>query len=164
MNLVIRPVVEADGTTLHALLTSPHVVRGSMRVPLSPPQQTLDRIKPRSGLYQLAADAGDGLVGFAELVTYPDEPRARHCGEINMVATHAEWGGRGIGRSLVEAIVDLADNWLQLRRLGLIVFTDNAHAIRLYERLGFTVEGTMRQICFGAGDFMDAHLMARLRG
>jgi putative acetyltransferase len=163
MNLVIRPVVEADGTTLHALLTSPHVVRGSMRVPLSPPQQTLDRIKPRSGLYQLAADAGDGLVGFAELVTYPDEPRARHCGEINMVATHADWVRQGIGRRLMEELIELADNWLNLERLGMIVFTDNEHAIRLYEDLGFAIEGTMPRMGFGAGRWMDAHLMGRLR-
>jgi putative acetyltransferase len=163
MTVVIRPVVESDGPALHELLTSRHVARGSMRVPLSSPQQTLDRIKPRTGLYQLAAEADGDLVGFAELVTFPDEPRAKHVGEINMVATRVDRGGQGIGRSLMDALIDLADNWLQIKRLSLVVFTDNAHAVRLYERLGFETEGTMRRLAFGDGRWMDAHLMARLR-
>ena len=80
-----------------------------------------------------------------------------------MVATHADWGRQGIGRRLMEELLDLADNWLNLARLGMIVFTDNAHAIRLYEDLGFKVEGTMLRFGFGAGKWMDAHLMGRLR-
>ncbi len=54
---------------------------------------------------------------------------------------HDQWQGRGVGRALMEAAVDLADNWLSLTRLELTVFADNAPAIRLYERVGFEVEG-----------------------
>ena len=32
------------------------------------------------------------MVGFGELIAYPDEPRMRHVGEINMVAAHAVMG------------------------------------------------------------------------
>ncbi len=51
------------------------------------------------------------------------------------------------------AIVDLADNWIQLRRLGWTVWTNNETAIRLYERFGFTIEGR----------FIDAQMMGRVR-
>lgn len=80
-----------------------------------------------------------------------------------MVATHADWARQGIGRQLIEALLDLADNWLGLSRLGMIVFTDNVHAIRLYEQVGFAIEGTMPRVGFGAGAWMDAHVMGRLR-
>jgi hypothetical protein len=40
MDLVIRPVSEQDYEAVHEILTSPHVVGGSMRVPLAPLQQT----------------------------------------------------------------------------------------------------------------------------
>ena len=163
MEPVIRSVEERDADAIHAILTSPHVVAGSMRVPLTPSQQTRDRIAPRLGLYQLAAEADGQVVGFAELVTEPDQPRHSHVGEINIVATHADWLGKGVGRALMEAMIDLADNWLNLARLTLIVFTDNEHAIGLYERLGFEHEGTMRRAGFGSGAWMDAHVMGRLR-
>ena len=61
------------------------------------------------------------------------------------------------------ALVDLGDNWLNLARLGLIAFSGNDHAIRLYESFGFVMEGTMRRFGFGANGWMDAHVMGRLR-
>jgi putative acetyltransferase len=162
MDLVIRHVGERDLEAVHEILTSPHVVAGSLRVPMAPLQLTRERLTPTRGIYQLVAEAEGRVVGFGELIT-SDDPRERHVGDVNMVATHADWTGKGVGRALVEAIVELADNWLDLSRLGLFVFTDNAAAIRLYERAGFAVEGTMPRRGFGAGGWMDAHMMGRLR-
>ena len=80
-----------------------------------------------------------------------------------MVCTHPDYGGQGVGRALTEAVIDLADNWLNLRRLGLIVFADNPRAIGLYESLGFQHEGVMREFGFKRGEFLDAVVMGRLR-
>jgi putative acetyltransferase len=63
----------------------------------------------------------------------------------------------------MRAGVDLADNWLNLTRLELEVYTDNEAAIRLYERFGFEVEGTLRQHAFRDGQYVDSHMMGRLR-
>lgn len=109
------------------------------------------------------ADADGEVVGFGELVTYPEEPRHSHVGDINLVATRADRLQQGVGRALLEAMIDLADSWLNLTRLSLIVFTDNRHAVELYQRLGFTIEGTMSKLAFGAGAWLDAHIMGRLR-
>ena len=163
MEITIRRVEEADAETVHAILMSPHALAGSMRVPFSPLQQTRERLAPRSGRHQLVAVVEGQVVGFGELFTHPDEARAAHMGEINMVATHAEFGGRGIGTALMEAMIDLADNWLNLKRLGLIVFAHNERAYRLYERLGFRHEGTSPRFGYGDGAWMDAHIMGRLR-
>ena len=61
------------------------------------------------------------------------------------------------------AAVDLADNWLNLTRLELEVYADNAAAIHLYERFGFTYEGTLRQHAFRDGEYVDSNMMGRLR-
>lgn len=61
------------------------------------------------------------------------------------------------------AAVDLADNWLNLLRLELEVYTDNEPAIRLYERFGFEREGTKRRDAFRGGQYVDSYLMAGLR-
>lgn len=161
--LVIRAVEERDHVAIHEILTSPHVIEGSMRVPYTPLEQTRRRLTPRPGLYQLAAEVGGEVVGFGELVTHPEEPRERHVGEINMVATRADRVAQGVGRALAEALIDLGENWLGLSRLWMIVFTDNARAIALYESLGFEHEGTMRRMRFGPRTWTDAHVMARLR-
>ena len=47
------------------------------------------------------------------------------------------------------------------KRLELTVFVDNAPAIALYERHGFTTEGTFRAYAFRDGVFVDAYAMAR---
>ena len=68
-----------------------------------------------------------------------------------MWARLSNFQGRGIGSALMAALVDVADNWLDLKRLELKVYVDSAPAIRLYQKVGFEVEGTYRGDAFGAG-------------
>jgi putative acetyltransferase len=79
------------------------------------------------------------------------------------MAVHHSWRGHGIGTALLTTAMDLADRWLNLGRLELIVYTDNVPAIGLYEKLGFEVEGTLRSFSFRDGVYTDAYMMARLR-
>jgi putative acetyltransferase len=74
-----------------------------------------------------------------------------------------DWQGRGVGTALLGAVIDLADRWLQLRRLELQVYADNAAGIALYVRHGFIEEGRHRDFAFRDGVFVDALTLARLR-
>jgi L-phenylalanine/L-methionine N-acetyltransferase len=60
-------------------------------------------------------------------------------------------------------IIALADNWLNVSRLELTVFTDNARAISLYKKHGFEIEGTHRSYALRYGNLSDAFAMARLK-
>ena len=71
--------------------------------------------------------------------------------------------GQGIGSKLLEALLDAADNWLNIRRVELSVFADNAAAIALYRKFGFEEEGVLRDYAFRDGHFADVLTMARLR-
>lgn len=79
------------------------------------------------------------------------------------MAVRDDWHGKGAGSALMQAAVDMADRWLNLVRLELEVYTDNAPAIRLYEKFGFVKEGVHKQYAFRDGSFVDAFAMARLR-
>ena len=79
------------------------------------------------------------------------------------MAVHPDHWGQGVGSALMAAIVDLADNWLALKRVELEVYTDNAAAIHLYEKFGFVLEGTKRKFAFREGEYVDAHVMARVK-
>ena len=73
------------------------------------------------------------------------------------------WQGRGVGTALLAAAIDLADRWLQLHRLELQVYADNAAGIALYTRHGFVEEGRHRDFAFRDGAFVDALSLARIR-
>jgi ribosomal protein S18 acetylase RimI-like enzyme len=71
--------------------------------------------------------------------------------------------GKGVGTALMTSLLDIADNWLNYRRLELTVYTDNAAAIGLYRKFGFELEGTLREYSYRNGEYVDAYTMARLR-
>ena len=79
------------------------------------------------------------------------------------MAVRDDWQGQGIGSALLEAALDLADNWLGVTRVDLQVYTDNQAGIALYEKFGFEIEGTHYRYVLRAGEYVDAYSMARLR-
>ena len=86
----------------------------------------------------IAIVAGEA-VGSLGLTRYT-RARRTHAGEIGMAVRDA-WQGKGVGSALLQAAIDLADNWLALRRLELRVYADNERAIALYRKFGFVDEG-----------------------
>jgi putative acetyltransferase len=89
-------------------------------------------------------------------------PRRRHTGDLG-IAVDERYQGRGIGTAMMGAILDLADDWLGLHRVELTVLASNDHAIRMYRRFGFEVEGTLRDWSLNEGEFADVLMMGRLR-
>jgi L-phenylalanine/L-methionine N-acetyltransferase len=108
----------------------------------------------------LVATVAGEVVGNLGLTRFT-RPRRAHVGEIGM-GVRDDWQGKGVGSALMQAALDLADNWLGLRRLELSVYTDNARAVALYRRFGFEVEGTHRADALRDGDYVDSFSMARL--
>ncbi len=88
--------------------------------------------------FLLVADAG-GIVG-ALSVEGGRFRKVRHVGEVG-VSVAREWRGRGVGRRLMETAIEAARTSSELSRLSLRVFASNAAALRLYESMGFAVEG-----------------------
>jgi putative acetyltransferase len=69
---------------------------------------------------------------------------------------------RGIGEKLMKSAIDAA--WATgLTRIELTVRVDNENAKRLYERLGFQVEGLQRRSFRVDGSYADSYAMALLR-
>ncbi|OPH37834.1 GNAT family N-acetyltransferase [Moraxella equi] len=88
--------------------------------------------------------------------------RRKHIGNF-VIAVSDEFQGQGIGKALLTTILDLADNWLNLKRVELTVYTDNQKAIALYQKFGFVIEGEHKAFAFRNGEFVNAYTMARIK-
>ncbi len=86
------------------------------------------------------ADQAGAVVG--EGVALVRQHRSRASGRIYSLAVHPACRGRGVGEALIRSLVD-ALVARGVRRIYLEVETSNAGATRLYERLGFKVNGTL---------------------
>ena len=163
VDVSIRHAEPDDAEAIHRILSSPLASAGTLQWPLQSVEgiRTLFFSETREELYHLVACVDAEVVGHLGLETFT-RPRRRHLGEIGM-AVRDDWQGRGVGTALMEAVLDLADNWLDLTRVELSVYTDNAAAIALYEKLGFEIEGTHRRYAFRNGGYVDAYSMARIK-
>ena len=160
--VVIRHSEPEDYRGVHLVYSSPNAMAGTLGLPFSSEQDWREKLSRRGdGNVSLVACVEGEIVGHLALMPYTN-PRTRHSGHFG-IAVRDDWLGKGVGTRLMEACIDLADNWLNLTRLDLRVYADNASAIALYEKFGFEREGTHRRFAFRNGEYVDAHVMARLK-
>ena len=159
--LTIRRAEPDDFAAVQAIYAGPLAQAGTLQLPfpsLDLWRQRLQAVDPNAHL--LLACAGSEVVGQLGLYA-GSNPRRRHVGDIGM-GVRDDWQGRGVGTALLGAALDLADRWLQLHRIELQVYADNAAGIALYTRHGFVEEGRHRDFAYRDGAFVDAVSMARL--
>lgn len=162
MNLIIRPVAAGDAPALNRMRYTPGVFENTLGIPSA---RLEDTQKFLTGLgandHVLVAEVDGAVVGLAGL-HISQGLRTRHLATVG-INVDAPWQGKGIGRKLLEQLLDIADNWLMLIRVELTVFAENEKAIALYKSLGFELEGTRRAASIRHGRYADEYLMARLR-
>jgi len=162
MDITIRKAEPADAEAIWKCYTAPQVVRNTLQLPYRSLESVREQLtKRREGDHLLVAIVDGEVVGTIGLDTSP-RPRIRHRGEIGMMVRD-DWQGKGVGTAMMQAVVDLADKWLNLTRIELTVYTDNEPAIALYRKFGFQIEGTLRKYAFREGEFVDAYAMARVK-
>lgn len=90
---------------------------------------------------------------------------------FDLFARHAEVGiglvpearGRGVGTEAMRLLVEFGFVRRNLRRIHLQAIASNAGALRSYEKVGFAVEGRLREHAWVRGRYEDIVLMAILR-
>jgi RimJ/RimL family protein N-acetyltransferase len=107
----------------------------------------------------LLAELADQLIGYVQL-TGGSLRRSRATAYL-VIGVLAHAAGRGTGTELLRQ----AKAWAAARglhRLELTVMAHNTRAIRLYERMGFSVEGRRSECLLIDGRFIDELTMALL--
>jgi ribosomal protein S18 acetylase RimI-like enzyme len=109
----------------------------------------------------LVAELNGRVVGYGKIEHPTPLPASAHVWHVTGLAVDPECEGRGVGHALMEALIELARQ-RGGRRMTLRVFAPNERARRLYERLGFEVEGVLRgEFIVGDGEYVDDVFMAR---
>jgi RimJ/RimL family protein N-acetyltransferase len=140
---------------LEALADSPHAFSSTLE---SEQAQPLERFAARlADDFVLGAFSGPQLIGVAGFYVQP-RPKHRHKGLLWGMYVRPDHRAAGIGRKLVEAIIEHARQHVEL--LQLFVIADNMPARRLYANLGFVEYGIERHATKYQGQYHDDVLMA----
>lgn len=166
MNLNIRPVRIEDARQINEIRIMDGVRENIMAITserVTRAESMINGLTPNDHMFVAEVEEGGlkrvvGVIGL----NVGQSPRARHSASIGIMI-HKDYQGKGIGRALLNKVIDLADNWLMLVRLELGVFTDNERALNLYKSLGFEIEGTKRCALIRNGKYADEYLMSRIR-
>jgi RimJ/RimL family protein N-acetyltransferase len=85
-------------------------------------------------------------------------------GEVGiMIGERSDWN-RGYGEDAMRTLCRYAFEDLDLNRIELYTFEYNPRAVRSYEKVGFVLEGRLRQRRYAAGRYYDTLVMGLLRG
>ncbi len=82
---------------------------------------------------------------------------------FGIVLGEKSYWNQGYGTDATRTMLRFAFEELNLHRVELEVFGENARARRCYEKAGFRYEGIRRQAFFSRGTYHDSYLMAILR-
>lgn len=160
-SIIVRREEPEDAEALARLLGDEGVYPQTLQLPHVSRQFWRERIaKYDPAKYALVAEIDGAIAGSAGLFIN-ERPRQRHCALLG-IGVGTAWAGKGVGSALMRELLRAADGWLNLLRVELTVFTDNERAIRLYQRFGFAIEGTLRANALRDGVYVDAHVMGRL--
>lgn len=163
-DIIIRPLRAEDAESVLLIMNAPGVRWGTMQTGVTTITEQRKHIEERvddPNRISLGAEVTGAIVGIVSL-RLSANPRLRHVAGFG-ITVHDDYTGRRIGTALIAAILDLADNWLNLHRVELDVNVDNMAAIHLYEKFGFAREGVRRDLVFRAGCYVDCYHMARIR-
>lgn len=163
MNITITAISEAHAAGFHACLDSVAREKRYLAQYEAPP---LDRVRSfvrenvASNASQFVALDGAVVVGWCDVIPHWAHA-VKHCGTLGMGVLPA-YRGNGVGGKLLAACVSKAQA-NGVTRIELEVRSDNASAIKLYERAGFKREAVKRKALLFDGKYYDALQMSLIR-
>ncbi|MFZ1991586.1 MAG: GNAT family N-acetyltransferase [Alphaproteobacteria bacterium] len=135
-----KELIRAWRTTVEAVAAERKFL-GRVTLPPFDPENNFALKMIENNWPMYCAIAGEEVVGWAD-ITPSDIPECAHRGTFGM-GVSAQHRGKGIGSRLLEACLAHARK-INLAKVELTVYTNNAAAIALYRKYGFTEVGVRR--------------------
>lgn len=105
------------------------------------------------------ADDND-LIGYC-MIAFIDNYH-RKC-KLGLVIGEQEHWGKGYGKEALKHLVNYCFNNLKMNRIQAEVYSHNIRSIKLFTKLGFVLEGVLRESVLKNGEYVDEHIYALLK-
>jgi phosphinothricin acetyltransferase len=161
--LIIRDAAESDVSAI-AVIYADHVLTGLASFEETPP--TLADLTERwrsvlsHGLPYLVADSDGRVAGYCYAGPYRSRSAYRFTVEDSVYVAR-ESAGHGLGSALLAALIERCERGSWRQMVAVIGDSDNHASIRLHRKFGFRHVGTLEQVGFKFGRWVDSVLMQR---
>ncbi|MBC6976154.1 GNAT family N-acetyltransferase [Bacillus sp. Xin] len=109
----------------------------------------------------LVAEKDGKVVGWIVFMS-ENKQRLSHTGSFGIMISKSH-RGLGIGKMLLQALLDWAEKNPLIEKVSLAVFSTNHHAISLYKQMGFIEEGRkIKEFKMDDNEYVDDILMYKL--
>jgi L-amino acid N-acyltransferase YncA len=159
----IRPSKAGDISAI-AEIYGYHVLNGLASFELLAP--SLDEMTQRRAdvisrnFPYLVAELEGKVVGYAYASLYRTRPAYRHTLE-DSVYLHKDFAGRGIGKLLLDALIEGCEKAGARQLIAVIGDSANKASIKLHAACGFKRTGTLKAVGFKFGHWIDSVIMQR---
>lgn len=166
MQLPIRPATASDLPAITAIYA--HAVKnGTASFELDPPDDAEMARRygalVSAGYPFLVAGREGAALGYAYAGPYRSRPAYRHTVESSVYVAPAAHR-QGLGRALLRALIVECEARGYRQMIAVIGGSDHAPSIRLHEGEGFALAGTLQNVGYKHGRWLDSVLMQRSLG
>lgn len=162
MTVTIRPATAADADAICTIHNQGIVDRiATLDTTLRTPEDTRAWLAARAPRHPvIVAELDDTIAGWASLNAFNTRTAYDHVADFS-VYVERRWRGKGIGRRLLEQLVELART-IGYHKMVLAAMADNAAGLALYTRAGFSRVGVYREQGQLDGRWVDVVIMEKL--
>ena len=144
-----------------------HVCQGLGSFELTPPDTVEMERRCQAviaaGLPYLVAELDNRLAGYA--YASPFRPRPAYAATVENSVYVAEWSQRhGVGRALLTALIQACEAAGKRQMIAVIGDSGNTASIALHQAMGFQHIGTLKDVGFKHGRWLDVVMMQRPLG
>ncbi len=158
----IRPATEGDAATISVIYNQGIEDRvATLEIELRTPEERQEWLAARGPRHPvIVADALGQVVGWASLNQFNSRPAYQHVADLSVYVERG-WRGKGVGRRLLERVIELARQ-IGYHKMVLAGFPFNTAGVALYERMGFRTVGIYKEQGLLDGKWVDTIIMEKL--
>ncbi|GAA5416519.1 IS4 family transposase ISBce8 [Paraliobacillus ryukyuensis] len=111
-------------------------------------------------IYKVIDEASNQVIGFCALNKIDYQHKSARISKI--LIGESSMRGKGFGRQIIQALLQIGFETLHLHRISLGVFDFNQAAISCYKNVGLKVEGVLRDTCLVDNEYWSLYEMSML--
>ncbi len=158
---IVRPVAPGDAAAITDIYAH-HVLHGTATFDFEPRSLAewtakIAECSARGWPFLVAVDAANTALGYAYATQFRDRPAYAHTCE-NSIYIRADLRGQGVGRLLLEGLIDAARD-AGFREMIAVIGGGEPASVALHARCGFRHAGRMEKVGLKFGRLLDTVYM-----